>query len=1308
MTEQNTFNNNINIIGTFPLNNDLSNQNQLNNNNNSQLNNYNNLPSYMNSNLNINNLLLLNTNNNVSNINLNNQNSQEINNFNNNQKNITYQSGQNNYYNKSNNNHYQSGNNNKQIKPYFTSKHILLKSPSIAKVDELIYKDVQQIEKILSNYKFYIINNNFEAINICLKYIEYTNFFFNQVITNKITDNIKKIMFSNNSDETIKYKLKEVLKKMIPFNIRENYLREFYNSKGDKSLYNLFKRDLNLYKGSDDKIYYLFEIYETVKYKLNNKDREELKNIFNKYSYGYNNQNINNNNIYNNNYFNETSMNKNGGNYLNSNNNYNHNLNGSNYNKYRKNSYQYNDNNWNDNNYSSTNNYHHHSSYNNHNYQEDKNNDELGYNKNYDAHHNSSYHKKNNNFKGSYSSRHYYNEKNGNKMKGKTNRKNSAFGSGAVLVEVSTTPKKEDNDNENDNINTNNNNDISQEKKDEVKKDILENNVNNVIINSTNVNDMKDINDINEDKKEEFKIPEKENIIVDNNNIEKEEGNLLVNEINISQDMEKEANKDKENINNDIENDNNYNNNINNEENNENFDVNIEFNNGNENDLKDENIITDFNSINPFNEKRNDENERSEKGDSSNNLKVIHNDEMDNPSNNKEDEVTNENDINDNNDYILNITDHPDNIFNNINLFENNNNINQEVNHFEQLNNMNNINNDKEVDYNNNKEDEIKENFNINMNNNDIINDVKNENEIKNNPLLNSSPKKELIFNNSINNINENIYFNKKSVSDNNQKNLINNINQTELNNFSDINLMNLNSNSFPKVSNNINWNNNNLSKEQLQLFGTIMQNNNLQNYNPFLNQNLFKTNLNNNTFQNQNNIGMNILNNINQGMNLLNLINDTSMNINNNTGNGLLFHNNDNQKYINIFFNYLDEEQNLISSLKPISKGKNNQYNNQYNNYQINTDYLQNRADKLTYEYKNKIKKLKEKNPLLVKENMNLFEEKIILPIYQKISEENQQRKAIYTEVYDKYKNIIMKILEKNNVGDIKVEPYGSIVNNFMTEYGDIDICIELKDHNLLKDFDNYLEEIREEAVDEQKCATFIILEKYSKFLILKLKDIESEIDLDITVQNILPIENTKLIRLYSLYDQRFHILGIFLKFWVKKNHIHGALDKFLSSYALLILIIHYLQTIIEPKILPILQQVKNEKKECVYFNGEKEITTNIYFEEDLDKAKNYMKIINNNEENESNVVELLIGFFEHYSYSYDHYMISISRSDKIPTEEMETIAFPIEDPFDIGYNPGKSMKLNTLSYAAFTYCMRKELNNILLGTYFKNSKEE
>ena len=1257
MTDQIHYNNN---IGLLPLKTDIININQLNNNTGVPLNNYNNLSPYIDSNLNINNLYYLNSNNNnISNINLNNQINQEIKNYPINNKNIYNSIQNNNYFNNMNNNYYQTGNHNKLIKPYLSSINMILISPSLTKATDLVYKDLQQIENILTNYKYYIMTNNYDAINACFKYILEANFFFNQAVTKKIGDIFNNIIFSdNNNDEAFKNKLKQIFQKMIPFNIRENYLREFFYQKGEKNLYNLFKKDLNIYKNYRDKVYYLFEIFETVKYKLNNKDRDEIKTIFTKYNYGFNNNNkhFDSLNYNNNNYYNDISTNKNGGNYLNS---YNYNINSNVNNKTRKYSFQSQSKNWNESHYHNntnytrkgTNNYHQNNNYNNHNYNEDNNNDNLGFNKNYDNHQNSSYHKKNN-YKGSFSSRHYYNEKNNNKNKNKTNRKNSSYGTGTFLVEVSTTPKKEK-DETNTEIN-NENKDVTENKEEKKESENSENN-NKEEVDKKNENENLAVKNDNEDKKDENKL-------------------ILMNEIDISHDMEKEENQGNiYNINN--ENGININTNINENEdeekneNNDDFDNNFDFK------------ITDFNSLNPFNDKKSNENEiisdKEDKEDSDNILRAIKSAPIAEKLNeNIEDEYNN----NENNSYLINIMNNSENIVSNtLNIFESDKNKED-----------NNINDEKISDMNIEKENEE-------LNNNQK--ESREQNIIKDELLLKSSPKKELIFSNSANNIKEriNLHDDKEETLKENDKI---NSNQNNLHSTSENNIINLNksnskkNNAIINLKENSSQNNHNFSNEQL--FKILAQNNSLFN----LNSNLSKANLNNNILQNVNNLSMNLMSNINSGMNLLSLINNQALNPNN------IYYNSEIQNNINIFFNYLDQDHNLLSTIKPNSKSKNNQFNKQNNIDFLN--FLKMKSEKLSNEYNNKLKKMKENNPLLITENMNLFEEKIILPLYQKICEENQLKKELYTDIYNKYKNIIMKILEKNNLQNTQIEPYGSIVNNFMTEYGDIDICLIPEDLNTIFDFDTYLEELKEEVVNEQKCAKLIILENYGKFMILKLKDIETEIDIDITVQNILPIINTKLIRYYSLYDQRFHIFGIFLKFWVKKNQIHSALDKFLSSYALLILIIHYLQTITEPKVLPILQQVRNKKKDYIYHNGEKEILTNVYFEEDLDEIKKYMRIVNCNEENECSVVELLVGFFEYYAYQYDHYMISISRSDKIPVDENETIAFPLEDPFDIGYNPGKSMKLNTVQYTAFIYCMKKELNNIISGVYFKYGNEE
>jgi DNA polymerase sigma len=176
---------------------------------------------------------------------------------------------------------------------------------------------------------------------------------------------------------------------------------------------------------------------------------------------------------------------------------------------------------------------------------------------------------------------------------------------------------------------------------------------------------------------------------------------------------------------------------------------------------------------------------------------------------------------------------------------------------------------------------------------------------------------------------------------------------------------------------------------------------------------------------------------------------------------------------------------------------------------------------------------------------------------------------------------------------------------------------------------------------------------------------------------------------------------MGIYLKHWAKRNKINGASEKYLSSYALLLMLIHFLQEEIKPSVLPILQKVENVNINYEYSHSDAIINCNVYFEEDMEKVKTYMNIINNNETNTESVTELLIKFFEFYAYKYDQsFLISISNSEKkVPSSEH--IAFPIEDPFDIEHNPGKSMKLNSPQYELFLNCMKKEINMLLSGEY-------
>jgi DNA polymerase sigma len=397
-------------------------------------------------------------------------------------------------------------------------------------------------------------------------------------------------------------------------------------------------------------------------------------------------------------------------------------------------------------------------------------------------------------------------------------------------------------------------------------------------------------------------------------------------------------------------------------------------------------------------------------------------------------------------------------------------------------------------------------------------------------------------------------------------------------------------------------------------------------------------------------------------------------------------FQNNNNQN-LNIYQNKFYQNQNNI---------KNYQYQN--SNFKIQNQFFNQKysPEALKSEYF-QLKNLEHDNPKLIKENILQYENQIIIPIYQQINKSNILKKNFYIELYNKYKNIIELILKKNKLEVNILQAYGSIMNNFLIDEGDIDISIVPKNLSI-EQFSIFLDEIRNDILLKKlgQCDNLHISPRYS---LLKVKDYQTQINIDITVHTMLPIYNTKLIRIYSLLDQRFHIMGIFIKYWVKKNHINGAYEKFLSSYAILILIIHFLQSEIDIKILPILQKVENKIIKYEYSHSGKELITNIYFEEDFEKINNYLKKINYDKENNDSVGELILKFFEFYSYKYEHdYLISIHHNEKKNCKG-EHLAFPMEDPFDIEHNPGKSMKLNTPQFDLFLNCMRKEINNILSG---------
>lgn len=103
------------------------------------------------------------------------------------------------------------------------------------------------------------------------------------------------------------------------------------------------------------------------------------------------------------------------------------------------------------------------------------------------------------------------------------------------------------------------------------------------------------------------------------------------------------------------------------------------------------------------------------------------------------------------------------------------------------------------------------------------------------------------------------------------------------------------------------------------------------------------------------------------------------------------------------------------------------------------------------------------------------------------------------------------------------------------------------------------------------------------AKVPVCTLFDVGSQRKIDVTVNNGLPVFNTRLLRYYTkLYpDGLVRKLVLLVKCWSKNRDVNGAKNKHLSSYALTLMVIFYLQVGFPEPLLPSLQALSKELSE-------------------------------------------------------------------------------------------------------------------------------
>ncbi|UJR11522.1 hypothetical protein I4U23_015703 [Adineta vaga] len=255
-------------------------------------------------------------------------------------------------------------------------------------------------------------------------------------------------------------------------------------------------------------------------------------------------------------------------------------------------------------------------------------------------------------------------------------------------------------------------------------------------------------------------------------------------------------------------------------------------------------------------------------------------------------------------------------------------------------------------------------------------------------------------------------------------------------------------------------------------------------------------------------------------------------------------------------------------------------------------------------------------------------------------------------------------------------VHAYGSSHNGFGLRQSDLDICVLLKDnpeeYNIL-----ILEKLFEIINLHSHIFKEIELVRDARVPIIRAKHSQLNIEIDISFHNIFAMENTRLLKLYSDIDPRVSQLGYMVKYLTKTCDISDAKFGTLSSYAYIIMVIHFLQQI-QPPVLPVLQQLSdNESMENIVIReGNK---WNVYFYDNVPNLKRVW--INKNGPNSLTTGELWLEFLRYYieQFDYEKNVVTIRQFEPLKRYEKgwfnPTIA--IEDPFILTHNLADKLSL-------------------------------
>ncbi|XP_049792131.1 poly(A) RNA polymerase gld-2 homolog A-like isoform X2 [Schistocerca nitens] len=273
----------------------------------------------------------------------------------------------------------------------------------------------------------------------------------------------------------------------------------------------------------------------------------------------------------------------------------------------------------------------------------------------------------------------------------------------------------------------------------------------------------------------------------------------------------------------------------------------------------------------------------------------------------------------------------------------------------------------------------------------------------------------------------------------------------------------------------------------------------------------------------------------------------------------------------------------------------------------------------------------------------------------------ENQQTEETYKKKMLLWKHLYIFIKEFPRYGLFLV---GSTMSGFGSDKSDVDMCLIVRHTEI----DQRNEAVRhlEQMLHYLRCCDFVERPELiqAKVPILKFRDTQCDFEVDLNCNNAVGIRNTHLLYCYSQMDWRVRPLVLIVKLWAHAHNINDAKNMTISSYSLVLMVIHFLQCGVAPSVLPCLHEIYQGK-----FSPHSDIHR-INIHEELRPFHS---------DNVQTLGELFVEFLRYYvEFDFSQYAISVRVAGKIPIEECRHVRsykndphqwkyLCIEEPFDL-----------------------------------------